>query len=115
MFNEQGRPIIETPEEAGAQVLGFRPERISLMAKSHREFGNVEMAFSQKRDDLYARFRLAKDAEDRQKVIRDVQKYNLEAAKFKGVIPMINAQALRQAIMVKPEKKYMLFGSQFGQ
>lgn len=37
----------------------------------------------------------------------------MDAAKYKGVIPMINAEALRQAILVKPEKKYLLLGQQF--
>jgi len=113
LFDVTGKPIMETGAEAAVQTLGFRPERISLMARTHREFGNVELNFSNRRNELYASFRLAKNAEERQSVIQDVQKYNLDAAKFKGVIPMINAQALRQAILVRPEKKYLLYGHQF--
>lgn len=32
------------------------------------------------------------------KVIVEVQKYNLDAAKYKGAIPLINANSLRRAL-----------------
>ena len=92
--------------------MGFRPERIAKAAEEHREFGNIESKFTQRRNDLYARFRLAEDAGDRQKVIRDVQKYNLDAMTFRGAIPMINAEGLRRSFVSKPEKRYLAWGAQ---
>ena len=37
---------------------------------------NVKKHFAEKRNDLYARSRLAKTQEERQKVIRDMQKFS---------------------------------------
>jgi hypothetical protein len=87
--------------------MGFRPERIAKAAEEHREFGNIESKFTQRRNDLYARFRLAEDAGDRQKVIRDVQKYNLEVMKFRGAVPMINAEG---SSIVRFEAREKVFG-----
>jgi hypothetical protein len=112
LFDAQGQPIKETTGEGFAQVLSFRPERIAKVSEEHREFGNIESNFTQRQYDLYARFRLAKDAGDRQDVIRDVQKYNLEALKYRGAIPMINAESLRRSFVAKPEKRYLLWGAQ---
>jgi hypothetical protein len=55
---------------------------------------NVQKHFKEKRDDLYSRYRLAKTSEDKQKVIRDMQRFNLEARKYRGVIPPITASSL---------------------
>jgi hypothetical protein len=112
IYDEKGQPIKETIGEGITQALGFRPERIAQAAESHRELINIESNFRNRRDDLYARFRLSKDAGDRQAVIRDVQKYNLEALKYRGAIPMINAESLRRSFTQKPERKYLLWGAQ---
>jgi hypothetical protein len=55
---------------------------------------------------------LAKVPEDRRDVIKDVQKYNLEASKYRGAVPMINTESLRKAITEKPEKDYRIWGIQ---
>jgi hypothetical protein len=112
IFDKKGQPIKETTGEGIAQAFGFRPERISEASQTHREFSNIESHFADRRNDLYARFRLAKTAEDRQNVIKDVQKYNLATSKYRGAIPPINAQSLRQAFIAKPEKKYLIWGAQ---
>ena len=112
MFDPQGKPIKETPGEAVGQVLGFRPERIAGMSEERRTFKNVETYFLGKRTDLYTQFRLAKTSEDRQGVIKDVQKYNLEASKYRGSVPLINAEGLRRAVTEKPEKDYRIWGLQ---
>ena len=112
LFDAKGQPIKETTGEGIAQMMAFRPERIAKVAEEHREFGNIESTFTNRRNNLYARFRLAKDAGDRQDVIRDVQKYNLDALKYRGAIPVINAEGLRRSFVAKPEKRYLLWGAQ---
>ena len=48
---------------------------------------NVQKHFKEKRDDLYSRHRLARTPEDKQGVIRDMQRFNLEARKYRGALP----------------------------
>ena len=72
---------------------------------------NVRSNFKERRDDLYARYRLAKTQEERQKVIRDMQRFNMEARKYRGLIPPITASLLREAVSERPEKPFMAFGS----
>jgi hypothetical protein len=110
LYDAKGRPIKETAGEAAAQVMGFRPERIASMSSTHRGFVNVDSNFAQIRNDLYARFRLAQTGAQRQEIIRDIQRYNLDAQKYRGAIPMINAVSLKKSAMSKPEKAYMIFG-----
>jgi hypothetical protein len=67
--------------------------------------------FRDRREDLYARYRLAKTQEEKQKVIRDMQKFNMEARKYsKAMISPITATSLRQAALQKPEKAVLAFG-----
>ena len=61
-------------------------------------------------DDLYARYRLAKTPEDRQKVIRDMQRFNMDARKYRGVISPITETSLRQTASQRPEKPFLAFG-----
>ena len=112
LFDAKGQPIKETTGEAFAQVLSFRPERIAKVSQEHREFGNIESNFAQRRNDLYASFRLAKSAAGRKDVIRDIQRYNLDAMKYRGAIPMVNAESLRRSFTQKPEKRYLRWGAQ---
>jgi len=72
----------------------------------------VEIYFNEKRNDLYTRFRLAHTPGERQEVIKDVQKYNLEASKYRGAIPRINAESLRKSFAEKPEKNYVMWATQ---
>ncbi len=58
------------------------------------------------------KFRLAKTADERRDVIRDVQEYNIEASKYHGAMPMINAESLRRSFIAKPEKRYLVWGAQ---
>jgi hypothetical protein len=71
---------------------------------------NVKAHFKEKRDALYSRYRLARTPEDKQKVIRDMQKFNMEARKYRGVFPPITTTSLGQATPQKPEKPFMGFG-----
>jgi hypothetical protein len=71
---------------------------------------NVQGQFKERRDDLYARHRLTKTPEDKQRVIRDMQRFNMEARKYPGVIPPITATSPRQTALQKPENPFMAFG-----
>jgi len=64
----------------------------------------VKKKFAAKRNDLYARARLAKTQEERLKVIRDMQRFNMEVRKYRGAIPPIAASSLREAALQRPEK-----------
>jgi hypothetical protein len=116
LFDEKGKPIRENIGEAIAQGLGFRPERIAAQAKTHQEYTNIQGNFSERRGDLYAKAKLAMGKpEELRGVITAIQKYNLDAAKYKEAIPLINGAALRRAMAAKPEKKFMLYENIFGQ
>jgi hypothetical protein len=71
---------------------------------------NVKKHFAEKRNDLHARGRLAKTQEERQKVIRDMQRFNMEARKYREVIPPIAAGSLRETTSQRPERPFMKFG-----
>jgi len=116
IFDEKGYPIRETVGEAIVQAVGFRPARIAAASATHREYTNLQANFTERRKDLYAKARLAVDKPgDLKKVIVEVQKYNLDAAKYKGAIPLINSNSLRRAMTAKPEGKFMVFENVFGQ
>ena len=110
LTDEQGKPIKLSPAEAAAQVMGFRPQRMAQISGEHWTMENVKKHFAEKRNDLYARARLAKTEEDRQAVIRDMQRFNMEARKYRGVIPPIAASSLRQSASQSPERPFMGFG-----
>jgi hypothetical protein len=65
--------------------------------------GNVQAQFKEKRDDLYSRYRLSRTPEERQRVIRDMQRFNMDARKYGKVVPPISATSLREAASQKPE------------
>ena len=65
MTDEHGKPIkLETGEDV-TQAIGFRPQRISQISGEHRTMQNLKAYFNDKRDDLYARYRLAKTDENK--------------------------------------------------
>jgi len=71
---------------------------------------NVQAHFKEKRDDLYSRYRLARTPEAKRRVIRDMQRLNLEARKYRGVIPPITATSMGEAVGQRSEKPFMEFG-----
>ncbi len=116
LFDEKGRPIRETAGEAIAQAVGFRPERIGAASKTHREYTNLQANFAERRNDLFAKARLAMEKSgNMKKVIVEVQKYNLDASRYGGAVPMINSNILRRVLTTKPEKKFMVYENIFGQ
>jgi hypothetical protein len=110
LTNVQSKPIQLSGAEAAAQAMGFRPERITQISGEHWTMENVKKRFAEKRNDLYGRVRLAKTQEERQKVVRDIQRFNMEARKYRGVFPPIAASSLRGAASQKPERPFMEFG-----
>ena len=89
--DEQGKPIHLGAGEGIAQAAGFRPERLARISGEHWTLENVQKHFKEERDDLYSRHRLARTPEARRGVIRDMQKFNMDARKYWGVIPPITA------------------------
>ena len=108
--DEQGKPIRLGAGEGIAQAAGFRPERLARISGEHWTMENVQKHFKGKRDDLYSRYRLARTPEEKQRVIRDMQRFNMEARKYRGVIPPITATSMGQAAQQKPEKPFIGFG-----
>jgi hypothetical protein len=51
--------------------------------------------------------------EELRRVITAIPKYNLDAARYKRAVPLINSTALRRAMISKPEKKFMIFENVF--
>ena len=72
---------------AAAQAMGFRPERVAQISGEHWAMENVKKHFAEKRNDLYARSRLAKTEEERRKVIRDMQEIQHGGQKIPGWDP----------------------------
>ena len=83
---------------------------MAQISGEHWTMENVKKYFAEKRNDLYTWVRLAKTQEERKKVIRDMQRFNMEARKYRGVTPPIAASSLRQAASQKPERPFMEFG-----
>ena len=110
LTDDQGKPIRFSGGEAAAQAMGFRPERIAQISGEHWTMENVKKLFAEKRNDLYARSRLAKTQEEKQGVIRDMQRFNMEARKYRGVIPPVAASSLREVASQRPERPFMEFG-----
>ena len=108
--DEQGKPILLGAGEGVAQAAGFRPERLARISGEHWTMENVQKHFKEKRDDLYSRYRLARMPEEKRKVIREMQKVNMEARKYRGLIPPITASSMGQAAQQKPEKPFIGFG-----
>ena len=108
--DEKGKPLLLGAGEGIAQAAGFRPERLARISKEHWTMENIKAHFKEKRDDLYSRYRLARTPEEKQRVVRDMQKFNMEARKYRGVIPPITAPSMGQATEQMPEKPFIGFG-----
>ncbi len=61
---------------------------------------NLRAHFSDRRDDLYSRYRLARTDEERRKVIKDMQRFNMDARKYRGVISPITTTSLRWKLRI---------------
>ena len=115
IYDEEGKPIQLTAGEALGQAAGFRPERLAEAGMEKRVLTNIEGHYKDIRDDLYAKYRLALTEEERQKVLRDVERYNLEVMKYQGAIPRISKETLRRSFIQKPEKSFTRFEQMYAQ
>ena len=83
--------------------------------ETHREYTNLQANFAERRNDLFAKARLAMEKNGNlKKVIVDVQRYNLDASRYGGGVPLINSNILRRVMTAKPEKKFMVYENIFG-
>jgi ribosomal protein S15P/S13E len=64
----------------GPYASGFRPERLARVSGEYRSMENLQAHFQDKRDDLFSRYRLAQTPEDRQRVIRNMRRFSMEAS-----------------------------------
>ena len=84
--------------------------RIPRISGEYWTMENIRKHFKEKRDDLYSRYRLARNQEEKRRVIRDMQRFNMDARKYRGLIPPITATSLRQAVLKRLEKPFLSFG-----
>ncbi len=110
LSDEQGKPIRLSIPEAGAQAVGFRPERLAAISGEHRTLSNIRAHFTDRRDDLYSRYRLARTEKEKRKVIRDMQRFNMDARKYRGIVSPMTSTSLKQAAIQRPEKPFVRFG-----
>lgn len=112
LFDQEGKPIVATPGEAAFQTAGFRPARMAGLSGEHRSMTNVVRHYNDKRGEIYDRFALARTAEDRARVLKDAQKFNLDTQKYRGFITPISASSLRQSYLrrERPDKRQLNFG-----
>jgi hypothetical protein len=115
IYDAEGKPIQLTAGEALGQAAGFRPERLAKAGMEKRVLSNIEEHYKDIRDDLYAKYRLARTEEERRKVLRDVERYNLEVMKYQGAIPRISRETLRRSFIQKPERSFMRFEQMYAQ
>jgi hypothetical protein len=80
-----------------------------------RVLSNIEEHYKDIRDDLYAKYRLTRTEEERRKVLRDAERYNLEVMKYQGAIPRISRETLRRSFIQKPDKSFMRFEQTYAQ
>ncbi len=109
MTDEQGKPLRLSIPEANAQAAGFRLERLAEVSGEHRTMSNVQAHFTDRRDTLYSRYRLARTEGEKRNVIKDMQRFNMDIWKHRGVIRPITTTSLKQATLQRPEKPFILF------
>ena len=89
---------------SGLPVHGLPPRETRRNFRRALDDGKHPGLFRGRRDDLYSPYRLARTQEDRQRVIPDMQRFNMEARKYRGVIPAITTTSIKQAALQKPRE-----------
>lgn len=106
ILDERGQPIRTTAYQTGIQVAGFRPEGIAVVQKERRTAQLVQEHYSKVRQAIRKDLRIASGEGDIKKLgkIREqIQKYNMEVMKYKGVIPRFSG--IQETF--RPEMGYM--------
>jgi hypothetical protein len=106
IFGKEGKPLKLTKGEAVAQALAFRPQRMAEESKEHWTYENIKRYYAQQRDELYDKYRMAKDGNARMKLMGKIQKYNQTAKKYG--MTQITASSLRQSVKQRPDKRYLM-------
>jgi hypothetical protein len=109
VFDREGQPVKLTGLEAVEQALGFRPERLSALGQEGRSMENTQARYRALRNDLSARLRLAGTDQERQRVWRDIQRYNLGVMKYRGAVPRITRESMMPSLIQVPEKRRFQF------
>jgi N12 class adenine-specific DNA methylase len=109
-----GKRLMPTDGESAAKALGFRPAREATARARTSEAIEEEKRWSEKRDNIYSRFRAftlagGKDADERQSLVAVVAEYNkgVADAGLSGRVSYITRESLlRQAErLARPTKR----------
>ena len=92
-----------------AQAAGFQPGRPARVSGEQWTMENIREPFNGSKEDVYSRYRLARTPEEKRIVVRDMQRFNLEVKKYRGVIPPITTSLMRQKIGIKSDKPFTGF------
>ena len=100
----EGRIFKLKPQEAALRALGFRPARLAEMQDLLYTGKKLAAVYKEKRDKIYSQLRRARTPEDMRAAMDAIMRYNQEAAKYRGAIPMITPRSIRQAMKERPDK-----------
>jgi len=64
---------------------------------------NIQAHYKEMRQELYDRYRLARTPEEKQKVIRDMQRFNMEIRQFRGADCAYHGQVIAADSNRRPE------------
>ena len=64
----------------------------------------------EKKKEAPSGHRLVRTPNDRKRLTGDIQKFNMDTRKYRGVIAPTTATSLRQAALQRPEKPFLAFG-----
>jgi hypothetical protein len=94
----QGAGKVDPPGRRGGDRPGSWPRagKTGHSLWRDRSMENVQDDFKYRKDDLYSRYRLARPAEEKKAMIRDMQRFNIDARKYRGVIPPLTATSKGQ-------------------
>ncbi len=102
---QKGRILFEAGEdrqlqlsvfEAGAQGLGFTPERLSKSYSIQEENRNLQERYRDMREAIRTRYRFARTGKVRLEIIKMAMDYNRKVARFDNIVPSINIKELRR-------------------
>ena len=108
LLTKAGKPVIEpetgeqfklTLPEAVERAFGFRPKRLADI--QDRQFYAIRLSswYEKWRDKIYRKIRLAgENPEDYKDIIESIRDYNKAVIKYKGFIPFIESDTLKQAL-----------------
>ena len=108
VFGDDGKQVRYTAGEGLIRALGFMPLGPSKQTQSRWDARRAKLYWSERKADVLARFRGAKDRKEAMQMIRD---FNRELRQAPGgvLVPPITLQSLRQALTAKPDKRELAY------